>query len=496
MSPAVELSHISKRFGGVRALQNVSLSLCAGQVHCLAGENGSGKSTLIKILAGVLRPNEGAIAIAGLQFDHLSPIESVRQGIQVIYQDFSLFPNLTVLENLSLNSQLEHRVRFINRHHMRQTAQEAMERLGVGLSLNATIDQLPVAQKQLVAIARALVQDAQLIILDEPTTALTHLEVDALFEIINKLKKRGVAILFVSHKLREMQTISDHFTILRNGKVAAEGPAEQFDSARISECMIGRKIDERRSDRSQPVEPRKVLEAEHLTGDVIQDVSFSLFAGQIVGLTGLLGSGQTELALALFGLQPCDSGKISVVGTKRPIRTVRDALDAGIAYVPEDRLTEGLFLEQSIEHNLIATYMAQVQNTVGLISSKRVRQYADLWLSELGVRSVDTSAAIQTLSGGNQQRVVLAKWLSRKPEVLILNGPTVGVDVGSKETLHQKLRELADEGMAVLMISDDLRELAHNCDRVLVIHRGRIASEIVDDSLTEDAIGNTLNRLD
>ena len=496
MPPIVELRHVSKRFGGVRALEEVSLDLCAGQVHCLAGENGSGKSTLIKVLAGVHQPDTGTITIAGKSLDRLTPIESVRQGIQVIYQDFSLFPNLTVSENLSLNSQLEHDVRLIHRRRMRKTAVEAMERLGVKLPLDATVEQLPVAQKQLVAIARALVQDARLIILDEPTTALTHLEVDTLFEIVKQLQSRGVALLFVSHKLREMQIISDHFTVLRNGRVVAEGPAGEFSSARIAECMTGRKIKEQRHQRKQSVEPQIVLKAEALTGDVIQDVSFTLAAGQIVGLTGLLGSGQTELALALFGLQPCDSGQVTVAGTTSPIRNVRDALDAGIAYVPEDRLTEGLFLEQSIEDNLIAASMEPLQTSIGLLSAPRIKEHVDHWLGELTVQAANRSDAMKTLSGGNQQRVVLAKWLSRAPKVLILNGPTVGVDIGSKETLHQKLRELAESGLAVLMISDDLPELANHCDRVMVMHRGQIARELDGAEMTEDALNNTLNQLE
>ena len=496
MPPIVELRDISKRFGGVCALDKVSLELGAGQVHCLAGENGSGKSTLIKVLAGVHQPDAGTISIAGKLFDGLSPIESVRNGIQVIYQDFSLFPNLTILENLSLNSQLEHGVRLINRRRMKQTAEEAMQRLGVALPLDATVEQLPVAQKQLVAIARALVQDTRLIILDEPTTALTHLEVESLFEIVNTLKARGVALLFVSHKLREMQTISDHFTVLRNGRVVAEGPANEFDADRITECMTGRKIEELRRTRKQPVDPQIVLKAEALTGEVIQDVSFTLAAGQIVGLTGLLGSGQSELALALFGLQPCDSGRVTVAGVVQPIRSVRHALDAGIAYVPEDRLTEGLFLEQSIEDNLVAASMEPVQNRAGLLSACRTQQHVDHWLAELTVKSAGRSAAIKTLSGGNQQRVVLAKWLSRSPKILILNGPTVGVDIGSKETLHNKLRELAEDGLAVLILSDDLRELANHCDRVMIMHRGRIASELSSGELTEEALSDALNKLE
>ena len=494
-SPIVDLLNVSKRFGGVLALDRVSLSLYPGQVHCLAGENGSGKSTLIKVLAGVHAQDHGEIAIAGKLVGNLTPIKSVRHGIQVIYQDFSLFPNLTVMENLSFNSDLEHGVHLVNRRRMRNVAQDAMERLQVKLPLEATVDQLPVAQKQLVAIARALVQDARLLILDEPTTALTHLEVEALFQIVRQLQDQGVSILFVSHKLREMMTISDQFTILRNGAVVADGPARQFTTAQITECMTGRKIDERRSRECRRGDRSIVLKANQLSGQVIQDLDLDLAAGEITGLTGLLGSGQTELALALFGLQPCKSGDVVLTGVAKPIRSVRDALSAGIAYVPEDRLTEGMFLDQSIQNNLIAASTRPIQNAVGLLSTSRLKQQADHWLGELGVVTPDPGLAIRTLSGGNQQRVVLAKWLSRNPKVLILNGPTVGVDVGSKETLHLKLRQLADSGMAILMISDDLRELANHSDRVLLIHRGRIVNELSEDKLTEDNLNVQLNEL-
>ncbi len=491
----VDLNDVSKHFGGVRALQHVALQLRAGQVHCLAGENGSGKSTLIKVLAGVLQPDEGTISIGGRRIERLSPIASARLGIQVIYQDFSLFPNLTVLENLSLNSQLEQRRWLVNRRRMRSTAQRAMEQLGVTLPLAATVASLPVTHKQLVAIARALVQDARLIVLDEPTTALTHIEIEALFRIIRQLKQRGVSILFVSHKLREMLSISDHFTVLRNGQVAAEGPAAEFDASRITQCMTGRTIEDRRPTAQPSNAARAVLKAKHLVGVSIRDVTFTLDTGQIVGVTGLMGSGQTELALMLFGLQPCAAGQVTVEGYDHPIRSVRDALTAGIVYVPEDRLTEGLFLDQSITSNLVAADMKSIQGIFGLLSPKRIGRQADHWLRELAIQASSSSAAVATLSGGNQQRVVLAKWLSRKPRIMILNGPTVGVDIGSKERLHKKLRQLANQSMAVLMISDDLPELAENCDRVLVMHRGRVVKDISGDALTEESIGDYLNSL-
>ena len=428
--------------------------------------------------------------------DQLTPIASVRQGVQVIYQDFSLFPNLTVEENLSLNSQLERRVCLVDRRQMREIARRAMEGLGVELPLEAIAGELSTAQKQLVAIARALVQEARLIILDEPTTALTHVEVDHLFQIVQSLKQRNVAILFVSHKLREMQDISDHFTILRNGGVTAEGPADTFDSARIVHCMTGRNVPSSTRAQASSSGEAMLLQAESLSGAILRNVSLRLDAGQIVGLTGLLGSGQTELALALFGLEKNVSGQITVADFPRPIRRVQDALEAGVSYVPEDRLTQGLFLDQSIESNLLSACLEPVQSATGLLSPKRISKHSRRLLQEVGVQATDPTAPVRTLSGGNQQRVVLAKWLSRNPRVLILNGPTVGVDIGSKEKLHEKLQQLASGGMAVLMISDDLPELAENCDRVLIMHHGQIVHELSADKLTEEAITNYLDNLE
>jgi simple sugar transport system ATP-binding protein len=492
----IQLESISKRFGGVRALQNVSMQLRPGEVHCLAGENGSGKSTLIKVLAGVLRPDCGTIIMGDQRTGHLTPIDSVRRGIQVIYQDFSLFPNLTVAENLALNCQLEHREWWVNRRRMWQTARQAMDRLGITLPLDASVEQLPVAQKQLVAIARALVQDTRLIVLDEPTTALTHIEVDALFEILRNLRARGVAILFVSHQLREMQRIGDHYTILRGGQVVASGPADQFDLGRITRTMTGRSIVDKQQAADKPATGQTLLEVTQLMNETLYGVSLRLYVGERLGLTGLLGSGQTALALALFGLQPVSSGQILWQGQPLSIRSVQDAIDARIAYVPEDRLTEGLFLDQSIERNIIAAHLQSVQGKLGLLAPSRVRRYAQHWRDALTLAAPDVSAPVRSLSGGNQQRVVLAKWLSRKPKLLILNGPTVGVDIGSKEGIHEKLRQLAAEGTSVLMISDDLAELARHTDRVLIMHRGRIVYELAGDNLSEQKINDHLSRLE
>jgi len=491
----LSLEGISKHFGGVRALEGVSLNIQAGEIHCLAGENGSGKSTLIKIVSGIYRPGEGKIITGGREYSHLTPIESIRLGIQVIYQDLSLFPNLTVAENLALNRQLEHRKIFVNWSSVRKTARRSLESLGVDMDLRQLVGELPVAQKQIVAIGRALLHDARLIIMDEPTTALTEVEVEALFDRIRKLKERGVAILFVSHKLREMLKISDRFTILRNGEVAAGGPAGDFDESKITFHMTGRQLRGIGGPPPEAREKRSLLEVRGLSGAIIRDVGFELHRGEILGITGLLGSGQTELALALFGVQPCRRGEVFLRGERRRIRSVQDALSAGIAHVPEDRLREGLFLDQSVEMNTIAANLRPLRNRLGLILPSRVRELVSRRLEQLAVLTPSSRIPVRALSGGNQQRVVLAKWLSRDPDILILNGPTAGIDVASKEGIHQMLRGLAARGMGILLLSDDLPELAANCRRILILHQGRITRELMDEECSEDTIARHLTRL-
>jgi simple sugar transport system ATP-binding protein len=490
--PFITLEGIDKRFGGVQALRNVSLRIEPGEVHSLAGENGSGKSTLIKILSGVCRPDGGAIVIANQRLDSLRPVDAIRRGIQVIYQDFSLFPNLSVGENLAINHLLEHSRWLVRWRSVRKTARDAVSALGVDMDLDQPLGELSVAEKQLVAIARALLHDARLIIMDEPTTALTGIEVEALLKIVRRLKQEGVAILFVSHKLREVLSISDRLTVLRNGEVVAEGPAEEFDEAEISYRMTGRRLHANRYVLPSDWQRQPLLKADRLSGRTVREVSFELCAGEIVGLTGLLGSGQTELALMLFGIRPCAGGTLLIRGERKRIRNVRDAIAAGIAYLPEDRLAEGLFLEQSVERNVVAADLASLRNRAGLIPPSRLRQESNRWLTELAIKAPSGRIPVSALSGGNQQRVVLAKWLSTRPGILILNGPTVGVDVGSKQAIHDQLRELAARGMGILIISDDLPELAANCNRILVMHQGRLVDELSGADCDADSIARRL----
>ncbi len=509
----VAANHVSKSFGGVQALRDVSLALHGGEVRCLVGENGSGKSTLIKIVAGALPPDSGTISLGDRRFTHLEPIQAIRKGIQVIYQDFSLFPNLTVAENLALNTELERGVRLVNRRRIRRIATDAMERLGRDIDLDKTVGELSVADKQLVAIAKALLQNARVLILDEPTTALTHKEVRTLFEIVQELKRRGLALLFVGHKLQEVLEISDTITVLRNGQKVAEGDVSQFRHADLVRHMTGRQLPDRPSEgvseqwHRHPADDSSagsrchkadtVLKLTDLTRrGVFESIHFEVRAGEILGIMGLLGSGRTELARSLFGLEPADSGRIEIGGQVIRMRTVQDAIQAGVAYVPEDRLTEGVFAEQSIERNIAISGLSSLAGRVGWIKPALLRRVVGQWMTELRIQAPSPRMPVASLSGGNQQKVILGRWLATQARLLILNGPTVGIDIGAKSEVHEKIRELARKGMAVLLISDDLPELVEVCHRILLMHRGRIVKELPAAGCNEDTLAAELGRLE
>lgn len=482
----IRLSGISKSFAGVQALKEVDLTLGYGEIHCLAGENGCGKSTLIKVMSGVHAPDHGDIFIHGQKRTSLTPIDAINEGIQVIYQDFSIFPNLTVAENIALNTELAQKRKLVDWGRMRRMAKLALQKVHVDLDLNARVENLSVADKQLIAISRALMHKAKLIIMDEPTTALTQKEVRSLFKVITGLKQEGISILFVSHKLEEVFEISEKITILRNGRNVVAEDVRKLDREKLVFYMTGRQIEE-----SYYKPERKtgapLLKTENLSlKGCFKDISLEIGAGEIVGLTGLLGSGRTELAESLFGLRPATGGKVYINGQETRIGSVQDALRERIAYVPEDRLTEGLFLEQSIERNMIVSVVDRSVGRGKLIDQGKIAETVKGWIHNLGIAATSPKLPVKTLSGGNQQRVVLAKWLATNPQILLLNGPSVGVDIGSKEDIHQVIRALAQNGMGVLMISDDLPELRHNCNRVLVMKKGRLVGELEGRDLTQE----------
>ena len=493
----IVVNHVSKAFAGVQALEDVSITIHAGEIRCLVGENGCGKSTLIKVISGVYEPDSGKISINGRSYNRLHPIESIRQGVQIIYQDLSLFPNLTVAENLAINYELEKNTRFVNWHEVNNIARKAIENIGIDIDLHSHVEDLSVADKQLVAISRAILHDAKLIVMDEPTTALTHKEVESLFRVIKNLQQEGISTLFVSHKLKEVLEISESVTILRNGRNVADGPIEEFDRAKLIYHMTGREIHDGHYHYQETASPRKsLLKVERLGRQgSFENIDFEIFPGEIVGITGLLGSGRTAFASALFGLKPAETGTFEVEGIPTTIRNVQDAIHHGIGYVPEDRLTEGLFLEQSIGRNIIISIVERLAKMLGVMNVDAVQQEVDGAVAYLRIKTPSPHLPVQSLSGGNQQRVVLAKWLATKGKVLILNGPTVGVDIGSKMDIHTILRDLASKGMGIIMISDDIPEILHNCNRILLMHKGTFVDELRGERCNEDELTRQLNAL-
>ena len=475
---------VRKYFAGVKALDGVTLEIRPGDVHCLAGENGCGKSTLIKIISGVYQRDSGTIEFDGKELTKITPISAIMNGIQVIYQDFSVFPNLTVMENLAINSQLVEKRKIVNWKNMRKIAEQAVARIDFKVDLDAQLGELSVAEKQMVAICRALMFNAKLIIMDEPTTALTKKEVKALFKVILQLKEQGISILFVSHKLDE---ISERFTVFRSGKLIATGDTSELDNQKFTYYMTGREFEVKPFVPAK-LTPEPLLEVEKLSLDgFYSDISFSVKGGEILGVTGLLDSGRTELALSLFGMRPVTGGKIKIRGKEVELKDPQTAIANKIGFVPEDRLSEGLFLDQSIGDNIAISVIDELTSR-GLMDKARYQGEIDKWVKELSIATPDPGNAASTLSGGNQQRIVLAKWLACKPDVLILNGPTVGVDIGSKYDIHQILQKLAGNGMAVIIISDDLPEILENCSRVMVLKDGRMAGEFGTSEASEKMI--------
>lgn len=486
--PLLRAVDICKSFAGVQALKHVSLEIAPGEIHCLAGENGCGKSTLIKVISGVYQQDSGYIEFNGKKFGRITPLDAIESGIQVIYQDFSIFPNLTVMENLAFNTELADGRKFVNRKRMRKIAEEAIAKIDFQVELDRLVGTLSVAEKQMVAISRALMFNARLIIMDEPTTALTRKEVQALFKIILRLKEQGIAILFVSHKLNEVFEISERFTIFRSGELVVTGNTADLDDKKFSYYMTGRQFEEKTFVPSQ-VSENPVLEARGLgLSGFYQNVSFQLRKGEILGITGLLDSGRTELALSLFGVRPSDSGTLVKDGEPIVLKSPQDAIRNRIGYVPEDRLSEGLFLPRSIADNIVISEIDRLANRAGVLDRHRRQEEIDRWVGELSIATPDPQNACSTLSGGNQQRIVLAKWLACNPDVLVLNGPTVGVDIGSKHDIHAILQSLANRGMAIIIISDDLPEVLENCSRLMVLKDGRVAAELDPASTNEQEV--------
>ncbi|WP_455819958.1 sugar ABC transporter ATP-binding protein [Pseudomonas cerasi] len=493
--PLISLEHLSKTFGGNRALSDLSLSLMAGEVHCLAGTNGCGKSTLIKVISGVHAPDSGCRIVLG-EGEHvprLTPKQARQFGIQVIYQDLSLFPNLSVAENIAFEHNLQSLLGWYRARKVRQIAHSIIDELQFSLNLDDKVAALSIAQRQQVAICRALVADARLVIMDEPTASLTRTEVNQLLRTVHYLKKKNICVVFVSHRLDEVLEISDRVTVIRDGRKIGTWPAADIDSRRLTELMTGMTFDfELKS--PPPADARMMLEVEHLTRvGQYRDVSFTLREGEVLGLCGRLGSGRTELALSLFGMTRPDSGKIWFDSKPVRFRSHQDAIKSGVAYVSEDRLTLGLVQQQSVGDNMVISVLDKLRNRAHLIDEGRKNQLIHQWIAELGVRVSDPDLPVSTLSGGNQQKIVLAKWVLTQPKILILDSPTVGVDVGAKASIYRLIHQLARQGLSIILISDEVPEVWYNCDRILHFRDGAICAEYHPASVEQQQLMEAIN---
>ena len=475
---ALRLKGVSKAFGGLQALDRVDFEVLAGEVHCLAGENGCGKSTLIKIVTGVYQPEQAdEIELFGETLTSITPTQARAKGVSVIWQDLALFDHMSVQDNITFDDMVGLMPRPLRTARAKERAKAALARLGVELDLDLALEELPIAQRQIVAIARALMNDAKLIFMDEPTASLTKSETDRLLDIVRKLSSSGVAVVFVSHRLAEVLEIASRVTVVRDGKLVGVYNADEMTQARLGELMTGQLIENEVNARDRK-DAAPVLEVNGLSrAGEFDDVSFTIHAGEVVGLTGLIGAGRTELAHVLMGMTQHTAGSMQLDGKPYRPGSIRQAIAKGLAYVSEDRLSLGLLQKQSIADNTVISVLHKLLGQLPLLSFTKKDRLVSKWIADLGVKIGHPDDAISTLSGGNQQKVVLAKWLATDPKVLILDSPTVGVDVGARAGIFRIVRELADNGLAILLISDEVTEVMFQSDRILHMAEGKILSE-------------------
>jgi rhamnose transport system ATP-binding protein len=475
-------------YGAVRALRDGTLDIRSGEVRALVGENGAGKSTLVKVLGGVQQLDAGTMLVDGQEITFHNPTDARDAGIAVIYQEPTLFPDLSVAENIAMGRHPLQALRRIDRRKMVDEAQELLQRLGVRLDADRPVRGLSIADQQVVEIAKALSFEARVLIMDEPTAALSGPEVARLFGVVRTLRERGAGLLFISHRLEEVFEICQTVTVMRDGAVVSDEATEGLTADDLVRRMVGRDLGA-----LFPKADAKIggplLKVERLTREgVFTDVSFEVRAGEIVALAGLVGAGRSEVARAIFGIDRADGGHVEVDGRALANGRPTAAMAAGLAFVPEDRRQQGLVMELSIKRNATLTGLARLTSRFGLISGKSERVLAEDWARRLQLKFHSLNDSVGTLSGGNQQKVVLAKWLSTEPKVLIVDEPTRGIDVGTKSEVHRLLGDLAADGLAVLMISSELPEVLGMADRVLVMHEGRITGEISRADADEERI--------
>ncbi|MFG2502736.1 sugar ABC transporter ATP-binding protein [Streptomyces sp. NPDC048441] len=495
MTDVLSVTHLSKTFPGVRALDSVDFTARAGEVHALIGENGAGKSTLIKVLTGVYAPDAGKLTYNDRQVAFASPLEAQHAGISTIYQEVNLVPLMSVARNLFLGREPRGRLGLIDFRRMHREADEALRRLGIHIDVRRPLRELGIGTQQMVALARAVSVDAQVVIMDEPTSSLEPREVQTLFGVIRMLRDRGIAVIYVSHRLEELYEVCDTVTVLRDGKLVHTGRIAALDRLRLVSLMLGREVGDVQeegvtnfSGSHENTASQPVLKAQALTVNrTLHGVSVDIRPGEVVGLGGLLGSGRSETAKAIAGALPPTSGHVLVAGT--PVRTgsTPAAIRAGISLLPEDRKAEGIVPGLSVRENIALAALPRLSR-FGLVNESRIDTIVDTFMKRLRIKASGPHQKVGELSGGNQQKVLLARWLAMNPKVLLLDEPTRGIDIGAKAEVQKLIDELADDGLAVLLISSDMEELIEGSDRVIVLKDGKVIEELTGPTLTEDAL--------
>lgn len=475
VQPLVEMRNISKAFSGNRVLENVDFEVLPGEIHALMGENGAGKSTLIKILTGIYERDAGTVHVKGKEVHFSNPKEAEKAGIAVIHQELNIIPQLTVSENMFLGKELTNGFGVLKTKEMKEKTTEYMNRLGISIDPDVEAGKLSVGQQQMIEIARAVAANTEVLIMDEPTAALTDREIETLFKVINSLKSQGVGIVYISHRMEEIFEICDRISILRDGQFIGTKKIKETNFDEVVQMMVGRELGERYPDRSvNPSDER--LKVEGLTSKgVFENISFSLRKGEILGVAGLMGAGRTEIMEALFGYRPKQQGKVFIDGEEVQIHNPYDAIKAGIGFVTEDRKDEGLVLGLSVRENLSLPNL-KIISTNGLISAKKEHEFVQDMINKFRVKTSSQEQEVKSLSGGNQQKIVIGKWLGIRPKILILDEPTRGVDVGAKKEIYQIMNELTEQGVAIIMVSSELPEILGMSDRIMVIHEGKITA--------------------
>lgn len=484
----IEMSGISKAFSGNVVLQDVQFSIADGEIHALMGENGAGKSTLMKILTGIYTRDAGEVKVDGQPVVFHSPKEAEAHGIAVIHQELNILPALTVAENLFLGNEKTYGATgILKTREMNKEATRILAKLGLDIDVRQLAGELSVGKQQIIEIAKAIASDAKYIIMDEPTAALTDREIQTLFTTINELKAKGISFVYISHRMEEIFAICDRITILRDGQYVGVRTIKETTFDEIVQMMVGRELGERFPERHAKIGEVK-LEVKNLSCDrVCQNIHFSVRKGEVLGIAGLMGAGRTEVAQAIFGYRKKTSGELFIDGQKVSITNPIQAMNHKIAFVTEDRKTQGLVLDFSIKENMMLTNLEKISK-VGVVNRTREEEICQGYIEQLRIRTSSANLAVSALSGGNQQKVVIAKWLGTEPEILILDEPTRGVDIGAKKEIYTIINELAKQGVAVIMISSELPEIIGMADRVLVMHEGKQTAILHQDELTQETI--------